>query len=102
MICTPGAIGTHWFTSEPGDSKFEGSNSRGIFCGVGDAAECVDSDVGRGVERGVEVTSEGGAAVSSTVSDDPVHAAASTVSDDAIMRDRATARCASMQQMLTR
>jgi hypothetical protein len=40
MICTPGVMGTHGFTSDPPVSKCFGSNTRGIFCGVGVADEC--------------------------------------------------------------
>ena len=39
MICTPGVMGTHGFTSDPPVSKCFGSNTRGIFCGVGVADE---------------------------------------------------------------
>jgi hypothetical protein len=50
-------MGTHGFTSDPPVSKCVGSNTRGIFCGVGVADECDGwpDGVGFVVETFVEV-----------------------------------------------
>jgi hypothetical protein len=92
----PGVIGTHRLKSDPALSKFFGSNTRGMFFGVGDAEEwggLLDED-GLGDEP---VVSDVGGSVAAPVSA-LVQPAARAHSVAPITTDQVTTRCPSMNR----